>query len=209
MRLAGSTHSDRLVPFHPSLLPFLPSSSPSPSLSLSPLLPSSSSSCTGFHPYLSRRNLKLATWSCNSLFGTAWSAEHSSRKSFKFLSRILDSHDIVFLQETHGNIADLGVLIRKFPGFDFFGSFSGNPASGGVVICLARSVRSEFDSCHCVWLQPERILVVSLLSSEGLMCFCCIHLIQSMSIDCKHRILKSILNMCPSCLVGSYFLGGD
>ncbi len=84
---------------------------------------------------------RVATWNCRTLFGSTQggsSQRRLVRATVRVIEKLVASHDIVLLQETHGCEEDLASLRCRFLRHSIFGCFTVGQHGGGLVfiICM-------------------------------------------------------------------------
>ena len=101
-------------------------------------------------------------------------------------------HDVVMLQEVHGNEQDLGELASRIPRHTILGSFCRDPSSGGVIIIVSEELRGRFASCRSEEIEKGRALLVTLEGGGSHpLAFCCLHVVPEWSVDYKRNFSKS------------------
>ena len=59
--------------------------------------------------------LKVASWNAHALFMYAFGGKARGNHKFRALRQLAHDHDVVLVQETHGEMGDLLTLPREFP----------------------------------------------------------------------------------------------
>ena len=92
-----------------------------------------------FCPPIFQSPLKIAFWNTRALFFNT-SNPNVLRQKISYVSSLLNTHNVVLLQETHGSPALLDVYFREFS-FRFFIDFSFLPqAAGGLVSFIKKDI---------------------------------------------------------------------
>ena len=119
-------------------------------------------------------------------------------------------HDVVMLQEAHGNEQDNGELASRIPRHYILGSFCRDPSSGGVLIIISEELRGRFASSRSEEIEKGRALLETL---EGggphSLAFCCLHVVPEWSVNYKKRCLSRVGGCSPSVGDACFVLGGD
>jgi len=84
-------------------------------------------------------------------------------------------HDVLFLQETHGETGDLEQLRRELPGYTIVGSFGPNAATAGVITVIRPSLRDRFAEVNFKVLLPGRATVTTLSADDAELVLCNVH----------------------------------
>ena len=119
-------------------------------------------------------------------------------------------HDVVMLQEAHGNEQDNGELASRIPRHSILGSFCRDPSSGGVLIIISEELRGRFASSRSEEIEKGRALPETL---EGggphSLAFCCLHVVPEWGVNCKGNCLSRVGGRSPSVSDACFVLGGD
>ena len=84
--------------------------------------------------------LRIASWSVHALFMHSWAGNNKAKCKFAALHRLVRDHDVVLLQELHGEEGDLQTLAHAFPHFVALASFGSWAGIGGVAILYRKSI---------------------------------------------------------------------
>lgn len=84
--------------------------------------------------------VRVATWNINGLFVAAGYVRDRYRGKLRMLRALVDTSDVVTLQETHGHAADLSELLKMFPDCLGMGTFADSRNAGGTIVLLLRSL---------------------------------------------------------------------
>ena len=79
-----------------------------------------------------RSKLSVITWNCATLFGAAPRTHDQRRRHAAKIDRVVSfpcRHDVVMLQEVHGNEQDLSELAGRIPRHSILGSFCRDASS--------------------------------------------------------------------------------
>eukprot|EP00959_Pyramimonas_sp_CCMP1952_P264927 5539702-Pyramimonas_sp.AAC.1 len=105
-----------------------PLSSPPPPL---PCLPVGR---TSSQPFLPSDKFSIASWNSAGLVGSVFGKHWKQLSRYRHVRTLLERHDIVLIQGSHGSEADLQYLRGEQPAFSFWGSFCDAHTAGGVVV---------------------------------------------------------------------------
>ena len=97
-------------------------------------------------------DMKMSTWNCHALFHTHSSTQKKAAHKLSMLSKLLDKHHIIALQEVHGNESDLHNLMGIYSKHLWYYSFMPNRAAGGILIAIAKSFAFQFEA---IWWRPR------------------------------------------------------
>ena len=112
------------------------------------------------------RPVSIATWNCRALFMGLTSKRRIEAFKHSLLSRLVNCHDVVCLQEAHGVPGD-EVELEKFPHMKAFASFGHSTACGGVVVLAAHVFCASFAEVVPRVLDPGRILEVCFIDAHA------------------------------------------
>ena len=79
--------------------------------------------------------------------------------TIRIADSLIDLHDVIALQETHGSQADLDEMSSRHGDFQFFGTFYDGGAEGGLVMAARKSLISTFDMVQLRPIVPGRIAI--------------------------------------------------
>ena len=99
------------------------------------------------------------------MFGAAPRTQGQRRRHAAKVDRVVSfacRHDVVMLQEVHGNEQDLSELSSRIPRSTILGSFCRDSGAGGVVIIVSEELRGRFTSCRSEEVEKGRALLVTL-----------------------------------------------
>ena len=113
-------------------------------------------------PFSITSSLGLATWNTRAFFGSVYGDHTRQHEKHNIVRRLVQKHQVVFMQETHGTREDVVSLERDVPRYRHFGSFWENAAAGGVTISIASSLYSQFALVQVDEIVPGRCLSVTL-----------------------------------------------
>ena len=155
----------------------------------------------------------MVTWNCATLFGAAPRNLEQRRRHAAKIDRVVSlagRHDVVMLQEVHGNSEDIGELASRITRHSFFGSFCRDSGSGGVLIIISEELRGRFTSCRSEEVERGRALLVT-LEGGGLhpLAFCCLHMVPEWSVGFKRNFLDRVSGRSPKVGDACLVLGGD
>ena len=94
--------------------------------------------------------LSFSTWNAQALLGSLHGEHRIVSSKFKQLHRLVTKHDIVVIQESHGDDIDTDTLIRKLPYHRVFASYCPSAAAGGCLTIVHERVCNQFEQ---IWLE--------------------------------------------------------
>ena len=155
----------------------------------------------------------MITWNCATLFGAAPRTHDQRRMHAAKIDRVVSfscRHDVVLLQEVHGNEQDLSELSSRIPRHTILGSFCRDSSSGGVVIIVSEELRGRFASCRGEEIEKGRAMLVTLEGGGSYpLAFCCIHVVPEWSVGYKRNFLNRVSGCAPKVGDACFVLGGD
>eukprot|EP00959_Pyramimonas_sp_CCMP1952_P127400 2664652-Pyramimonas_sp.AAC.1 len=80
-------------------------------------------------PFVPLCALSLVAWNAGALFDSVHGERRITSNKFNQLYRLTKQHDIVVIQESHGDTTDVGTLMRKLLYRRIYPSYC--PSSGG------------------------------------------------------------------------------
>lgn len=141
--------------------------------------------------------LSFATWNCASLLGTIASDPQRRRRKWRTVSHLIETHDLIGLQEARGDDGDFSRLpsSHHWVGtFMAFSSTSGGSSGGGCVIGLRQRLRGLFPRVrHQVLLQgrAHALLCLPADSDDGIL-FVNLHMQPASQLVVRKGIIDSI-----------------
>ena len=157
--------------------------------------------------------LFVITWSCATLFGAAPRIHGQRRRHAAKIDRVVSfscRHDVVMLQEVHGNEQDLSELASRIPRHSNLGSFCRDAKSGGVIIIVSEELRGRFASCRSDEIETGRALLVTLEGGGShSLAFCCLHVVREWSVGYKWNLLSRVGGRSSNVGDACFVLGGD
>ena len=158
-------------------------------------------------------NLSVVTWNCATLFGAAPRTREQRRRHAAKVDRVVSfscRHDVVMLQEVHGNEQDNGELAGRIPRHSILGSFCRVSSPGGVLITISEELRGRFASCRSEGIEKGRALLVTLDGGGSHpLAFRRPHVVPEWSVNCKRNFLSRVGDYSPSVGDACLVLGGD
>ena len=155
----------------------------------------------------------MITWNCATLFGAAPRTHDQRRRHAAKIDRVVSfscRHDVVLLQEVHGNEQDLSELSSRIPRNTILGSFCRDSGSGGVVVIISEELRGRFTSCRSEDIEKGGAMLVTLEGGGSHpLAFCCVHVVPEWSVDYKRNFLNRVSGCSPKVGDACLVLGGD
>eukprot|EP00959_Pyramimonas_sp_CCMP1952_P295365 6177788-Pyramimonas_sp.AAC.1 len=119
-------------------------------------------------------------------------------RSLTYFRRLSKRHDVIMLQETHGDEEDLEEVRRGHPRFKASGGFMESGNAGGVVILIHERLASQFQVFDVLEAVKGRILVVQMSGAAGCFQLIDVHIDPSLS----HAAIKRQLWNLRTLLLG-------
>ena len=119
------------------------------------------------HIFPSIGRLRLATWNCRTRFPSMGYPHDRYAATIRIADSLIDSHDVIALQETHGSQVDLDEMSSQHGDFQFFGTFCDGGAEGGLVMAARKSLILMFDMVQLRQIVPGRIAILELSNADG------------------------------------------
>ena len=149
------------------------------------------------HPF------SIATWNCSALLGTIASVSRWGE-----LERLCSSHDIVCLQEIHGDAGDEDELHQRFPRHQVAVSFSSSAAMGGIAIIIHPRLLARFPHWTFEIILAGRVLAGRGAGLHGSLAVASVHLFDAGGVSQAQQVQK--LHDWISTQAGhASFIGGD
>ena len=147
--------------------------------------------------------LSVVTWDCATLPGAAPGIREQKRRHAAKIDRIVSfacRHDVVMLQEAHGDGQGIGELASRIPTRSILGSFCRGSGSGGVLIIISDELRGRFASCRSEEIEKGGALLVT-LEGGGFhpLASCCLHVVPEWSFNCKRNFFQSCRRLLAQC----------
>ena len=100
------------------------------------------------------------------LFLHSFTAGSIAAKKFGELQRLCMGHDVVVVQEAHGNVADLTTLAKDISSHVPFGTFTDCTGAGGCITLVKRSLFAKANNHSVVEVVAGRCIVLNLNYGE-------------------------------------------
>jgi endonuclease/exonuclease/phosphatase family metal-dependent hydrolase len=145
--------------------------------------------------------LSLATWNVPGFFGSVQSSHQRVRWKQRTAAQLLTAHQVVALQEVHGNEADLGVLAGRHGTHHFFGTFCesvgayDNSRAGGVILAIDKRLCSRVGDVCVEVLEEGRVIAACLGEGESSVLIVAVH-IDPMKTPQAKRVLVDDIRAC-------------
>ena len=126
--------------------------------------------------------LSIATWNVPGFFGSIQSSLERVGWKQGHAAQLLTAHQVVALQEVHGNRTDLSVLAGRNHAHHFFGIFCelvgpyGNSRAGGVVLAVGRDLCGRVGEARVEVLEEGRMIAVCTGDRESSLLLIAVHI---------------------------------
>ena len=111
--------------------------------------------------------LRVASWNAAALFTATSTRRHIARSKFLKFSQIAHCTDVICIQEAHGHPGGIATLNREYPEFQHFGRFHANPAAGGVIISIRKSITDLYKYHNIDNIYNGRCMAITLSDDDG------------------------------------------
>lgn len=114
--------------------------------------------------------LSLASWNMQGLLSghrLEGPSMHLFRRRLRRIQRLLDVHNVVFLQETRATLAEVEILKAHFLGGALYGTCGTEPAVGGLISMVSRQFPLEYPRRELLTIIPGRASLLRCTSSTG------------------------------------------
>eukprot|EP00959_Pyramimonas_sp_CCMP1952_P180919 3783171-Pyramimonas_sp.AAC.1 len=148
-------------------------------------------------PFAPSSSLSLVTWNAQALFGSVHGEHRIITNKCKQLHRLTKQHDIVVIQEYHGDATDTDTLIRKLPYHRVFPSYCPSAAAGGCPTIVRERV---CDMLKQLWLEEVvhgRLTTLHTRSCEQAMAAASVHLDPTLPFSHKKAFLQQLNRRLP------------
>ena len=159
--------------------------------------------------------LSIATWNVPGLFGSIQSSLGRTRWKQGNAAQLLTAHQVVALQEVHGNKADLSVLAGRNHVHHFFGTFCelvgpyDNSRAGGVVPVVDKDLCRRVGEARVEVLEEGGMIAVCLGDRESSLLLIAVH-IDPMKTPLQKRVVVDAIRACCDRHPGAWvFVFGD
>lgn len=159
--------------------------------------------------YLRQHGLRMVTWNCNGYFLHSRSLPSRQSAKHRILQQLLDSSDVLALQETHGDAAHLYELQKHLPFHALYGSFCEHRGQGGVVLAIRRTLLARCTTVTAHQLEPGRVLRLLLDGPSVALNLVSVHIDTSLPQNLQHNLLRRLLQVRDLTLDFTTLLAGD
>lgn len=139
------------------------------------------------------REVWMATWSTNGLLLSAGYDRQRFRSKLRAVRMLVDSNDVVTLQETHGMSDNLAELLKMFPDCWACGTFADSRNAGGTAILPRLSFLLMATSVVSQPIEPRQSIRLMIDFSGGSLNVIAIHSDPSQALGLRRHWLRQAL----------------
>ena len=154
-------------------------------------------------------DIKMATWNSKALLSSHFASKKLAATRMQMYSKLCKSHDIITIQETHGNMDDEPALIKAAPDHVHFLSVIPGRAAGGLALAVSKKFLEAF-ACYVVReLIPGRAQHLLAQGEHGSVEVVAVHLDPGQSMEDLKVVLKMIKGVMQQNMATITLLIGD